>query len=81
MDAFPSEKLKEVKLLGFYGELDPLTSKVRSIIDKSDLHYSREAHFKFYENEGHLFHKSSTWAEIYSDIVHIYSLNQETGKR
>ncbi len=75
IDSNPIDKLKKTKILGFYGKLDPLTFKVRSVFDKFDLLDSRKTHFKFFEKEGHLFHKSSSWAQIYNDIIHMYYIN------
>ncbi len=72
IDTFPSDRLKEIRILGFYGKLDPLTPKARGMLDKLGLLRSKRARITLFENEGHLFHRSSTWAHIYNEIVRTY---------
>lgn len=78
-DNLSSLRLKKIKTLGFYGNLDPLIVKIKTMFNKSDLNNSKEVFFKFYKKEGHLFHKSSTWADIYNDIILFYSAKTEIG--
>lgn len=63
------DRLKKIKLFGFYGEFDPLTLNAYKFFEKNKLLNSNDHKFKLLKNEGHIFHNSSSWIDIYSSII------------
>lgn len=75
MDSFPRDWNTDIMLLGFYGEMDPISEKMKFIFNDAGLLNSKNAQFTFFEKEGHLFHRSTTWANIYSKIINTFHSN------
>ena len=67
------ERLKDTKLFAFYGKLDPLSVRAKTYFNDQNLLNSNKFEFSLFENEGHYFHKSSSWADLYGSIINHYS--------
>lgn len=63
------KKLKTTNLLAFYGEHDPLTVKAFEFFSKNDLINPKTDNLRVFRNEGHYFHKTSSWAVVYAAII------------
>lgn len=67
------EELKKIKLIGFYGDLDPITIDANNFFKRNNLINKESNNFKVFKNEGHFFHKSMSWTEVYGLIIESYS--------
>ena len=77
-DDIDLQKLKKTKLYGFYGEMDPLSLRAYDFFRGSDLIYHNSENLNFLKKEGHIFHKSSSWASVYCTIIETFSdLNKD----
>ena len=65
-------KLKNRKLFGFYGDMDPLSRNAFIFFEKKDLFKPNKNNFTILKGEGHILHKSDSWALIYSSIIEAF---------
>lgn len=67
------EKLRRIRLVGFYGGYDPLTNKAYRFFKGNSLLAPESSNFHLLNEEGHNFHKTSSWAEVYGTIIDVFS--------
>lgn len=67
------ERLSNTKLIGFYGEYDPLAKKAYDFFNQNSVLGPNSKNFKLLNAEGHNFHKNSSWADVYGTIISVFS--------
>jgi len=68
------QKLRKIKLYGFYGDMDPLSIEAITFFEKNGLKYPKKGNLILFKNEGHFFHKSSSWASVYGKLIESFSM-------
>ncbi|WP_420319782.1 prolyl oligopeptidase family serine peptidase [Flagellimonas sp.] len=68
------KKIKKTKLFAFYGNLDPLSDKANIFFKANNLLNSDLLQFELFDEEGHYFHRSSSWSYLYGALTDYYSL-------
>ena len=69
--------LKSTRLFGFYGDLDPLSHEAKRFFEENDLITPSNNNFRIFDSEGHYFHKSSTWADVYRAVIEAFTDSQK----
>lgn len=74
------DQVKAKKILGFYGEFDQITPNAYEFFRKNNLVDSQTENFIVYQDEGHFFHKTSTWSSVYATICEMFGRKELSSK-
>jgi dipeptidyl aminopeptidase/acylaminoacyl peptidase len=67
------QNLRKTKILGFYGEMDPLSLDALNFFKRYNLIRPDVENFMLFKKEGHFFHRSSSWTDVYGKIIESFS--------